>query len=92
MDIEKTLRELHQEKKRLDVTIAALEARQKVVSSLRRHRRGRKGMSPEQRLEVSRRMQKYWEARKAAAASLKPEPKSAAAAAGAPVNASSVSA
>jgi len=92
MDIEKTLRELHQEKKRLDVTIAALEARLKVVSSLQRHRRGRKSMSPEQRLEVSRRMMKYWEARKAAAASLNAEPKSASAAAGGPVKSASVSA
>jgi len=79
MDIDKTLRELHQEKKRLDGTIAALEARLKVMSGLQRHRRGRKGMSPEQRLEVSRRMQKYWEARKASAHTLHAEPKSAAA-------------
>ena len=78
MDIDKTLRELHQEKKRLDGTIAELEARLRVMSSLQRHRRGRKGMSPQQRLEVSRRMQKYWEARKASAASLKAEPKPAA--------------
>lgn len=92
MDIEKTLRELHQEKKRLDVTIAALEARLKVVSSLQRHRRGRKSMSPEQRLEVSRRMQKYWEARKAAAASLNASPKSASAAAGGSVRSTTVSA
>jgi hypothetical protein len=79
MDIDKTLRELHQEKKRLDGTIAALEARVKVMTSLQRHRRGRKGMSPEQRLEVSRRMQKYWEARKTSADSLNAEHKSAAA-------------
>jgi len=79
MDIEKTLRELHQEKKRLDGTIAALEARLKVMSSLERNRRGRKGMSPAQRLEVSRRMQKYWEARKASADPQNAEARSAAA-------------
>jgi len=89
MDIEKTLRELHQEKKRLDGTIAALEARLKVVTSLQRHRRGRKGMSPEQRLEVSRRMQKYWEARKASADSRKAESKPAAAAVSATAGSSS---
>jgi len=33
-------------------------------------RRGRRSMSPEERLEVSRRMSKYWEARKAAANAL----------------------
>lgn len=71
MDVNKALHELYEEKKRLDVTIAALEAQLRgglLVNS--RGRRGRKSMSPQERLEVSRRMSKYWEARKAAANAL----------------------
>ena len=93
MDVNKALRELHEEKRRLDITIAALEAR---LGNGSRGRRGRKSMSAAERLEVSRRMSKYWEARRASAASLQddafqvesaesesqPQPKSAAAAAG----------
>ena len=72
MDVNKTLRELHEEKRRLDLTIAALEARLGKASRPYR-RRGRKSMSPEERQAVSRRMTKYWEARRAAAAALQPE-------------------
>ncbi len=69
MDVNKALRELHEEKRRLDVTIAALEAR--LGNGTGRHRRrGRKSMSAEERQEVSRRMSKYWEARRAANATL----------------------
>jgi hypothetical protein len=69
MDVNKALRELHEEKRRLDVTIAALEAR--LGNRTRAHRRrGRKSMSAEERQEVSRRMSKYWEARRAASAGL----------------------
>jgi hypothetical protein len=83
MDVNKALRELHEEKRRLDLTIAALEARLKTSHAPAR-RRGRKSMSPEERLEVSRRMLKYWEARRASAATLEPEqPRAAAAANGA---------
>ncbi len=73
MDVNKALRELHEEKRRLDIIIAALETRlgkQARASS----RRGRKSMSPQERLEVSRRMSKYWEARRASAAALQSEP------------------
>jgi hypothetical protein len=81
MDVNKALRELHEEKRRLDITIAALEAR--LGNRLRAHkRRGRKSMSPEERLKVSKRMSKYWEARRAAATQPDPQPKSVAAAAG----------
>jgi hypothetical protein len=67
MDVNKALRELHEEKRRLDATIAALEAR--LGNGTRTHRRrGRKSMSAEERQEVSRRMSKYWEARRAASA------------------------
>jgi|ERR1700689_4295775 hypothetical protein len=69
MDVNKALRELHEEKRRLDITIAALEARLD-SGSRTRGRRGRKSMSAAERLEVSRRMSKYWEARRASAATL----------------------
>jgi hypothetical protein len=69
MDVNKALRELHEEKRRLDITIAALEARLG-SGSRTRGRRGRKSMSAAERLEVSKRMSKYWEARRASAASL----------------------
>ncbi len=69
MDIIKALHELHAEKKRLDSTIAALEAR---LAAARKQgarkspgRRGRKSMSAAERLEVSKRMSLYWEARRA---------------------------
>ena len=81
MDIVKALRELYQEKKRLDAAIAALEARLKVgraASSAKsvKGRRGRKSMSPAERLEVSRRMTLYWEARRSQAGS-PPDPEQA---------------
>jgi hypothetical protein len=70
MDIVKALRELYGEKKRLDAAIAALEARIKAArtgsaAAPAKGRRGRKSMSAEERLEVSRRMTLYWEARRA---------------------------
>ena len=68
MDVNKALRELHEEKRRLDITIAALEAR--LGNGSRHRRRGRKSMSADERLEVSRRMSKYWEARRASTTAL----------------------
>lgn len=70
MDIVKALRDLYTEKKRLDAAIAVLEARIKAgqkgsKSKPPRGRRGRKSMSAEERLEVSKRMTLYWEARRA---------------------------
>lgn len=64
MDVHKALRELYEEKKRLDAAISILEGR------LRREsrsgiRRGRKKMSPEERMQVSKRMSQYWEGRRA---------------------------
>ena len=64
MDVHKALRELYEEKKRLDAAISLLESR------LRREsrsdiRRGRKKMSPEERMQVSKRMSQYWEGRRA---------------------------
>jgi hypothetical protein len=70
MDIVKALRELYNEKKRLDASIAALEARIKAARSgsgakAAKRRRGRKSMSAAERLEVSKRMTLYWETRRA---------------------------
>jgi len=69
MDIVKALRELYNEKKRLDAAIAALEARIRgghtgSGAKPAKGRRGRKSMSAAERLEVSRRMRLYWEARR----------------------------
>jgi hypothetical protein len=69
MDIIKALRELHAERKRLNILIASLEAQ--VASGRKRDvakrpgRRGRKSMSAAERREVSKRMTLYWEARRA---------------------------
>jgi hypothetical protein len=69
MDIIKVLRELHAERKRLNILIASLEAQLAAarkggaVRSL--GRRGRKSMSAAERQEVSKRMTLYWEARRA---------------------------
>jgi len=70
MDIVKALRELYNEKKRLDAAIAALEARGRAAKTgspakRAKGRRGRKSMSAAERLEVSKRMTLYWEARRA---------------------------
>jgi len=70
MDIIKALHELHAEKKRLDSVIAALEARlvaarKQGATRKKPGRRGRKSMSAAERLEVSKRMTLYWEARRA---------------------------
>jgi hypothetical protein len=70
MDIVKALRELYNEKKRLDSAIAALEARIRAGhngsgAKPAKGRRGRKNMSAAERLEVSRRMTLYWQARRA---------------------------
>jgi hypothetical protein len=71
MDVNKALRELYVEKRRLDVAIATLEAKARGGSYRRaKAKRGRKSMSAEERAEVSKRMAKYWEERRAAAKAL----------------------
>jgi hypothetical protein len=66
MDLEKALRELYEEKKRIDRAIARLESRLTSMSEKpQRSRRGRKSMSAEERLIVSERMTAYWAARRA---------------------------
>jgi len=64
MDVYKALRELQQEKKRLDGIIASLEM--KLKSRKPAARRGRRTMGPEERRAVSERMAAYWAARRAA--------------------------
>src|SRR5947209_2003411 len=65
MDVDKTLRELYEEKRRLDVIIASLEANLDRRPLQTPNRRGRKSMSPQERQKVSRRMKRYWENRRA---------------------------
>lgn len=63
MDVFQALRELYEEKKRLDSAISALEARHRLLADSTGSaigRRGRKSMSAEERQEVSRRMSRYW--------------------------------
>ena len=66
MDVDKALRELYDERKRLDRAIARLEAKLQAGSDQPgRSTRGRKSMGPEEREIVSARMTAYWAARRA---------------------------
>jgi len=65
MDVNKTLRGLYEEKRRLDAVIASLEANSGAQAARSAKRRGRKSMSRQERLRVSRRMKRYWENRRA---------------------------
>jgi hypothetical protein len=65
MDLYKALQELYAEKEKLERAIASLEELQQMGGELAESlshgkRRGRKSMSADERLEVSKRMQKYW--------------------------------
>jgi hypothetical protein len=70
VDLAKAIRELCEEKKRLDAVIASLElmlAAESKLPPLRPRsgrKRGRKSMSREERLQVSERMKKYWASRR----------------------------
>ena len=72
MNLLKAIRELYEERKRLDRVIASLEELQKNPApevpgqTPADRRRGRKEMSAEERRVVSARMKKYWEARRKA--------------------------
>jgi hypothetical protein len=65
MDVEKALRELYEEKKRLDRAIAALEAGMDTAAGRTGGRRGRRSMGADERKEVSKRMARYWAQRRA---------------------------
>lgn len=64
MDFWEALRELHRERERLTTVIRNLEALVEGKEPGPLSRRGRKGMSPEERAEVSQRMRKYWASRR----------------------------
>lgn len=85
VDLYKAIRSLYEEKKRLDRLIQSLEriqARAAAVQSVKpKARRGRRGMSAEERLEVSERMKRYWASRRAVAVDCAPQHTEAAAAA-----------
>jgi len=83
MDLRKTIAELYEEKTRLEKVIASLEqlGEEHYPVSIAAPRRGRKFMSPEERLEVSERMRRYWADRKAAGEQQEARPMTAATAA-----------
>jgi hypothetical protein len=88
VDVIRTIRLLREEAERLDRLIASLErarARQQSEEGKRPLRRGRKGMSIEERRQVSERMKRYWAGRRSALtiADAAPPARAAAAAAGA---------
>jgi hypothetical protein len=70
MDLYKAIQELYAEKEKLERVIASLEELQLSAGGgipqvpKPGKRRGRKSMSPEERLEVSERMKKYWAGRR----------------------------
>jgi hypothetical protein len=70
MDLSDAIQKLYAEKESLVRAIAALEALQQDSklgsAAVRRSRRGRKSMNPEEREEVSTRMKKYWASRRLA--------------------------
>jgi hypothetical protein len=68
MNINKAIRELYEEKRRLDRVIASLEEMQRNAAvhgvPVPEKRRGRKSMDLKARQEVSERMKRYWAARR----------------------------
>jgi hypothetical protein len=67
MDLYKTIKDLHEQKKRLDVVIESLEEMQrtgKTAPAGEQKRRGRRFMDAEARKEVSERMKRYWAKRR----------------------------
>ena len=68
MNINKAIRDLYEEKKRLDRVIASLEEMQRNAAAggatLPEKKRGRRSMNEQARREVSERMKQYWAARR----------------------------
>ena len=64
MDFWEAVRQLHDEKRRLDEAIAILEALVRGEDIKPEPRRGRKSMPPEERRAVAERMKRYWEQRR----------------------------
>ena len=69
MDLYRTIQDLYEEKDKLERVISSLEELQRTasvdgVALPPPKRRGRKSMAPDERLEVSERMKRYWDARR----------------------------
>jgi hypothetical protein len=66
MDLQKAIRDLYDEKARIDGVIASLEQylRTNGTVVVAKRKRGRKSMGPEERQEVSARMRSYWASRR----------------------------
>jgi hypothetical protein len=64
MDLDRTIRDLLEERKRLNALITRLENQQSRTAP---KRRGRKSMTEAQRREVSERMKRYWQEKRQAA-------------------------
>jgi len=66
LDLQKAIRELYEEKERIDGVIASLEQylRTNGPGGVPKRKRGRKSMGPEERQEVSARMRSYWAGRR----------------------------
>ena len=64
MDLWNALKELNEERERLDKVIATLEALKSGNDLPAKSRRGRKSMPAGERRLVSERMKRYWEARR----------------------------
>jgi hypothetical protein len=68
MDLEKSIKQLIEEKKRIEKAIAVLESilakGPEASPATPAKKRGRKGMSESEREEVSRRMKQYWRKRR----------------------------
>lgn len=67
MDVYGALRDLYEEKRKLDSAITTLEASLRASTRGPAKRRGRKSMGSEERVLVAERMRKYWEAKRMAA-------------------------
>jgi hypothetical protein len=64
MDLNKAIRELHEELRKLNEVIVSLEQFQNTGTVPERPRRGRKSMDQEERKLVAERMRTYWASRR----------------------------
>jgi hypothetical protein len=64
MDLNKAIRELHEELRKLNEVIVSLEQFQSTGTVPERPRRGRKSMDEHERKLVAERMRTYWAARR----------------------------
>jgi len=64
MDLNKAIRDLHEELKKLNVVIASLEQFQDTGTIPMPRRRGRRSMDEQERKLVAERMRRYWAAQR----------------------------